>query len=159
MGPTEFSPGDAPLQSAREAMILAHELTAHALGGIGESETIMQIVPRAGELVVEAKVALQDIDQVASGAEAVVHIMAGNQRTTPVLIGHVRWVSADITREQRQNSGQPVQAYTAFALRCPQVRRPSKRHSLISGIPAEVFIQTPMSAPGSSTCSSRFASR
>jgi hypothetical protein len=101
--------GDAPLQSthseklnitAREAMILVHELTAHTVGGvIGESETIMQIVPRADELVVEAKVAPQDIDQVASVAEAVVHIMAGNQRTTPVITGSVTRVSANITRE------------------------------------------------------------
>jgi HlyD family secretion protein len=65
-----------------------HELAAHTVGGvIGEADTIMQIVPRADELVVEAKVAPQDIDQVASGAEAVVRIMAGNQRTTPVITG------------------------------------------------------------------------
>jgi HlyD family secretion protein len=37
---------------------------------IGEGDTIMQIVPRADELVVEAKVAPEDIDQVASGAVA-----------------------------------------------------------------------------------------
>jgi hypothetical protein len=62
-GPTEFSPGTLRSThsqeskiTAREAMILVHEL--HTVGGvIGESETIMQIVPRADELVVEAKVA------------------------------------------------------------------------------------------------------
>jgi HlyD family secretion protein len=46
---------------------------------IGNGETIMQIVPRADELVVEAKVAPNDIDQVAVGAEAVVRVLAGNQ--------------------------------------------------------------------------------
>jgi hypothetical protein len=37
--------------TAREAMILVHELTARTLGGlIGRSETIMQIIPRAEPL-------------------------------------------------------------------------------------------------------------
>jgi HlyD family secretion protein len=36
-------------------------------GVIGNGETIMQIVPLADELVVEAKVAPGDIDQVAIG--------------------------------------------------------------------------------------------
>ena len=41
----------------------------HTVGGvINNGETIMQIVPRADELVVEAKVAPFDIDQIATGA-------------------------------------------------------------------------------------------
>src|SRR5262249_2478008 len=76
-----------------------HELAAHTVGGvIDEGDTVMQIVPRADELVVEAKVAPHDFDQVASGATAVVRIMAGNQRTTPVITGRVTRVSADIER-------------------------------------------------------------
>ena len=120
-----------------------HELTAHTVGGvIGESETIMQIVPRADELVVEAKVAPQDIDQVASGAEAVVHIMAGNQRTTPVITGSVTRVSADITREQ-QNSNQPAQTYYTVRIALPADEL-ARLHDirLVPGMPAEVFIQT-----------------
>jgi len=120
-----------------------HELTVHTVGGvIGESETIMQIVPRADELVVEAKVVPQDIDQVALGAEAVVHIMAGNQRTTPVITGSITRVSADITREQ-QNSNQPAQAYYTVRIALPAdelVRLHDIR--LVPGMPAEVFIQT-----------------
>ena len=58
-----------------------HQLAVHTVGGvISNGETIMQIVPRADELVAEAKVAPNDIDQVAVGAKAVVRIMAGNQR-------------------------------------------------------------------------------
>src|SRR5207248_6023194 len=61
---------------------IVYQLAVHTIGGvIREGETIMQIVPRADTLVVEAKVAPQDIDQVAAGAEAIVRIMAGNQRT------------------------------------------------------------------------------
>ena len=54
---------------------IVHQLAVHTLGGvIGNGETVMQIVPRADELVVEAKVAPSDIDQVAIGAEAVVRM-------------------------------------------------------------------------------------
>jgi HlyD family secretion protein len=102
---------------------------------IGEGETIMQNVPRADELVVEAKVAPQDIDQVASGAEAVMHVMAGNQRTTPMITGSVTRVSADITPEQ-QNSNQPAQAYYTM-----RIALPADEFGL-PGMPAQAFIQT-----------------
>ena len=46
-----------------------HPLAVHTVGGvINNGETIMQIVPRADELVLEAKVAPFDIDQIATGA-------------------------------------------------------------------------------------------
>ena len=46
-------------------------------GVIGNGEAIMQIVPRADELVVEAKVAPSDIDQVARGAPVTVQHHGG----------------------------------------------------------------------------------
>jgi HlyD family secretion protein len=121
-----------------------HELAAHTIGGvIGERETVMQIVPRADELVVEAKVAPLDIDQVASGAEAAIRIMAGNQRTTPTITGRVTRVSADITKDQQQNSVQPAQAYYIVRVTLPagEVARLGEIR-LVPGMPAEVFIQT-----------------
>jgi HlyD family secretion protein len=43
-----------------------NQLAVHTVGGlVGTGDTLMQIVPRADALVVEAKVAPQDIDQVA----------------------------------------------------------------------------------------------
>ncbi len=50
-----------------------HQLSVHTVGGvINNGEVIMQIVPRADELVVEAKVAPSDIDQIATGSTAIV---------------------------------------------------------------------------------------
>jgi membrane fusion protein, type I secretion system len=121
-----------------------HQLAVHTVGGvIANSETIMQIVPRADELVVEAKVAPNDIDQVAVGAEAVVRVLAGNQRTTPVITGRLTRVSADLTREQQQNSAQPAQAYYTVRIVLPaeEVARLRDIH-LLPGMPVEVFIQT-----------------
>ncbi len=72
----------------------------HTIGGvIGKGDTVMQIAPRADALIVEAKVAPQDIDQVAVGASVRVRIGAGNRRTTPDLEGKVTVVSPDLTHE------------------------------------------------------------
>ena len=64
--------GRGPAQARRPAPPQAgtvHQLAVHTVGGvINNGETIMQIVPRADELVVEAKVAPFDIDQIATGA-------------------------------------------------------------------------------------------
>jgi len=122
---------------------IVHQLSVHTVGGvIGNGEIIMQIVPRADELVVEAKVAPQDIDQMAPGAKVIVRIMAGNQRTTPDVTGVLTRISADLTREQ-QNSAQPAQAYytVRIALPADQVAR-LKDIRLVPGMPAEAFIQT-----------------
>jgi HlyD family secretion protein len=125
-----------------------HQLAVHTVGGvIGNGETIMQIVPRADELVVEAKVAPQDIDQVAPGTKVVVRIMAGNQRTTPEIAGMLTRVSPDLTREQ-QNTAQPTQAYyiARITLAAEEVARLQDIH-LVAGMPAEAFIQTHQRTP------------
>jgi HlyD family secretion protein len=122
-----------------------HQLAVYTVDGvIGKGEILMQIVPRADELVVEAKVAPPDIDQVAVGAKAMVRIMAGNQRTQPEVMGLLTRVSADLTREQQQpNSPQPPQAYYTVRIALPpeEVAR-LKDIRLVPGMPAEVFIQT-----------------
>jgi HlyD family secretion protein len=121
-----------------------HQLSVHTVGGvIANGETIMQIVPRADELVVEAKVAPNDIDQVAPGAKVTVRIMAGNQRTTPDVNGVLTRVAADLTRDPQGNSSQPPPAYytVRIALPAAEVARLTDIH-LIPGMPAEVFIQT-----------------
>jgi HlyD family secretion protein len=124
---------------------IVHQLAMHTVGGvISNAETIMQIVPRADELVVEAKVAPRDIDQVATGAKAVVRIMAGNQRTQPEIKGVLTRVSADLASEpQQQNSAQPPLAYYTVRVALPlaEVTR-LKDIRLLPGMPAEVFIQT-----------------
>src|SRR5499426_316067 len=122
---------------------IVHQLSVHTVGGvIGNGETIMQIVPRADDLVVEAKVAPNDIDQVTLGTSVTVRIMAGNQRTAPELIGAVTRISADLTREQQQGS-QPAPAYYTIRIALPpdQVAR-LKDIRLVPGMPAEAFVQT-----------------
>src|SRR5262249_5361337 len=125
-----------------------HQLTVHTVGGvIGNGETIMQIVPRADELVVEAKVAPHDIDQVAPGAKVIVRIMAGNQRTTPEITGVLMRISADLTQEQ-QTGGQPPASYYSVRITLPsdEVAR-LKDIKLGPGMPVQIFIQTHERSP------------
>lgn len=129
------------IRSPRSGIV--NSLTIHTVGGvIGNGETIMQIVPQGDELIVEAKVAPQDIDQIGQGAPAVVRIAAGNQRTTPELAGVLTHVSADLTREQA-NAATPAQAFYVVRASLPEaeVKRLGD-FRLVPGMPAEVFIQT-----------------
>ncbi|HZP76251.1 MAG TPA: HlyD family type I secretion periplasmic adaptor subunit [Pseudolabrys sp.] len=119
------------------------QLSVHTVGGvISPGETIMQIVPRADQLVVEAKVAPQDIDQLTVGAKASIRVMAGNQRTMPVLIGELTRVSPDLTRDPPA-AGQPSQPYYAVrvSLSDEEIRRLAS-FKLVPGMPAEAFIAT-----------------
>lgn len=118
---------------------VVHQLAVHTVGGVvANGETIMLIVPHSDELLVEAKVAPTDIDQVALGADTYVRIMAGNQRTTPELHGKVTRISADLTKEPQAN-----QAYYLIRVTLPdtEVRRLGEL-KLVPGMPAEVFVGT-----------------
>ena len=132
----------------------------HTVGGvISNGETIMQIVPRADDLVVEAKVSPSDIDQVAVGAETAVRVLAGNQRTTPVITGRLTRVSADITRDQQQNSARPIRLITPSASRCRPKRWPACT-TFISFPACRLRASSrPTNAAHCNTCSSRYKSR
>jgi HlyD family secretion protein len=116
-----------------------HQLSVHTVGGvIANGETVMQIVPKADRLVVEAKVAPQDIDQVANGARVAVRILAGNQRMMPDVEGRVIRVSADLTREPQ---GQVTYYVVRVALDETAVGKLTDL-TLVPGMPADSFIQT-----------------
>lgn len=122
---------------------IVYQLNVHTVGGvIANGETMMQIVPRADALVVEAKVAPQDIDQIAVGAKGIVRIMAGNQRTTPDVTGVLTRISADLTRDQ-PSGPQTSPPYYLVRISLPEqeVARLGDL-KLVPGMPAEAFIQT-----------------
>ena len=127
---------------------IVHSLAVHTVGGvIGNGETIMTVVPHGDDLIVEAKVAPQDIDQIGLGAAARVRIMAGNQSTMPELNGILTHVSADLTREQ-VNGAAPAPAH--YLVRASLSEAELGRlgvFRLLPGMPAEVFIQTQTRTP------------
>ena len=118
---------------------VVHQLAVHTIGGvINPAEPIMLIVPERDALVIEAKIAPQDIDHVRPGQQAFIRFTAFNQRTTPEFRGEVMRVAADVTKEAQTN-----QAYflSRIALSEPELKRLGHLN-LVPGMPAEVYIKT-----------------
>jgi HlyD family secretion protein len=116
-----------------------HQLAAHTIGGVVRAgDTIMEVVPDSDDLQIEARLQPNDIDQVRKGQQAFVRFSAFNQRVTPQLIGQVSFVSADTTRDQQSG----MSYFTVRIMLPEEERRLLAGLQLVSGMPAEVFMQT-----------------
>lgn len=116
-----------------------HQLAIHTVGGVvTPGEAIMQIVPTADALVVEARVAPQDIDQVRIGQPATLRLSAFNQQTTPEVEGTVDRVSPDMIEDQKAGLSYYGVRITLSAKSIEQAGSPD----LKPGMPAEVFLKT-----------------
>ena len=111
----------------------------HTVGGVIQAgEVLMLVVPEADDLVIEARVAPQDIDQVHIGQPAVVQFSAFNRRTTPELNGEVISIGADITTDERKGD-----AYYSVRVRISDKELARLDGLLpIAGMPVEVFLKT-----------------
>jgi HlyD family secretion protein len=116
-----------------------HQLNVHTVGGVvSPSDPIMLIVPEGDALVIEAKIAPQDIDHVRVGQAAFIRFPAFNQRTTPEFNGTVIRIAADLTKDP--STGQTY-FIARFGLTDNEVQRLGKL-KLIPGMPAEVHVRT-----------------
>jgi HlyD family secretion protein len=118
---------------------LIHQLNVHTVGGvIRAGDTVMEVVPDADDLQIEARLPPADIDQVRIGQKAFTRFPAFNQRVTPELAGVVSYVSADIARDPQSNAG----FFTVRVTLPDEERRRLAGLQLVSGMPAEIFMQT-----------------
>jgi HlyD family secretion protein len=116
-----------------------NQLSIHTIGGVIKTgETVMEIVPDADDLQIEAQVQPKDIDHVHTGQQAFVRFAAFNQRTTPQLKGTVSYVSADTGHDQKTNAP----SFTVRIMLPEEERRRLNGQQLVAGMPAEVFMQT-----------------
>jgi HlyD family secretion protein len=116
-----------------------HQLTIHTVGGVIQAgEPIMLIVPSSDALMVETRVAPQDIDQVYLGQPAVLRFTTFNQRSTPEVNGEVSRISADISQDQKTG-------VTYYTIRIKVTDAEVARLGtvkLVPGMPVEAFLQT-----------------
>jgi HlyD family secretion protein len=118
---------------------IVHQLAVHTVGGVvNGGDTLMLIVPAGDRLVIDARLAPQDIDQVRSSQVAVIRFPAFNQRTTPEIQAHIERLSADLSRDQQTNSTYFV---ARLAVHADQLARLGSLQ-LVPGMPAEVHIKT-----------------
>ena len=118
---------------------IVQQLTVHTVGGvIAAGDAIMLIVPDADTLMVEVKIAPQDIDQLYLDQVATLRFTAFNARTTPEIDGKVNLISADITQDQKTG----ISYYLArITLNVSEITRLGDV-KLIPGMPVVAFIKT-----------------
>lgn len=125
---------------------VVQQLAVHTVGGVvSPGEPIMLIVPTGDRLVVEAKVAPQDIDQIKIGRSAKIRFSAFNQRTTPTFPAVVTRVSADLMTDSVQGWTPHPRSASFYVIRLELDKKAQPDVSslmLIPGMPAEIHVKT-----------------
>ena len=119
------------------------DLQAHTLGAVVRPGVkLMDIVPQGGQLVIEAKVSLIDIDRVHIGQTVEIRFSAFKMRDTPRVEGRLLALSADRLVDEADQSKTPY--YLARVEITQKGLEDIKRHKLdlVAGMPAEVLINT-----------------
>ena len=121
-----------------------YQVAVHTEGGvIGAGETLMLIVPEGDDLVLQAMVSPNDIDQVAVGQPAQIRFPGFNARLTPEIFGEVQQVAADTTRVD-ENS--PPSYAVRIIISAKEIKKLGD-NKLKPGMTAEAFIQTSARSP------------
>jgi epimerase transport system membrane fusion protein len=105
---------------------------------IARGERILDIVPDATAMVVEAQVAVEDIADVHPGMTAEVHFTSYKQRVTPPIHGTVMEISADRLTDQRTGRAY----YVAEVAVDHQELAATPEIRLYPGMPATVMVVT-----------------
>ncbi len=121
-----------------------YQLAVHTIGGVvNPGEPIMFILPEADDLVLQAQVKPQDIDQVQTGQFAHVKFPSFNARLTPDISAEVTQVSADTSRTDQNSPPVYIVRLTISAAELAKLGS----NKLKPGMPAEAFIQTRAMSP------------
>ncbi|MES2677693.1 MAG: HlyD family type I secretion periplasmic adaptor subunit [Pseudomonadota bacterium] len=112
----------------------------HTIGAVvPPAGEIMNIVPQNEELIVEAKIKPQDIDNIAVGLQAKVSLTAYKGKKVPKINGQIINISADIiTNEQTKES----YFLARVSISKKDIEKLKTKVTLYPGMPAQVFIIT-----------------
>jgi len=102
------------------------------------TQPLLQIVPDRDNMIVEARIRPQDVDQVRVGQAARITFSGFNRQTTPDIPGKLIFVSPDLTADQRTGQSYyriKVRLDADALARAPQI-------ALKAGMPAETFVET-----------------
>lgn len=121
-----------------------YQLAVHTLGGVvGPAEALMLIVPEGDNLVLQAQVTPQNIEQITKGQTARVRFPAFSSRLTPEIEARVTSVAADVSRTD-QNS--PPFYLVRLQIEAGEIDKLGE-NKLKPGMPAEAHIQTYARSP------------
>ena len=105
---------------------------------LAPAEIVLYIIPQDRPFVVEARISPTDVDEVAVGQTATLHLVAFDRNTTPDLDGRVTSLSADAFHDQ---SGDVFFYRAEIEIPMAEVEKLGSA-PLIPGMPVEVFLQT-----------------
>ena len=115
-----------------------YQLEVHTINGvINPGEVLMLVVPDTDDLMVDAKIATSDIDQLRVGQPVEIRFSAFNQRTTPEVDAEILTISPDVITDERSG----LSHYTVRVRPKPESLTALKGLSLYPGMPADVFIK------------------
>jgi HlyD family secretion protein len=120
------------------------KLRYHTQGGVIEAgKNILEILPLQDELIIEARVRPQDIDNVKHGQHATIRLTALSQRITPMVSGEVIYLSADtLADEKKSQQVGPTDIYIVRVKLNTEEASKIPGFSPTPGMPAEVYINT-----------------
>lgn len=150
---TEFTLNDLlpKLSAAREALANTQirapatgqvvGLTVHTIGGVvGAGERLMEIVPERVALVIQARIAPDDADDLFVGQQAEVRIPALHARALPAVLGTISRLSADSFEDQRTGAhfytGEVLVPEAGLAV----MRRYAGGREIKPGLPVEILV-------------------
>jgi HlyD family type I secretion membrane fusion protein len=116
-------------------------LKVHTVGGIvAPGETLMEIVPQNRELVVEAKAAPKDADDLKIGMDTQVRFSSLQERNMPILYGKISKLSADSFEDDRTGM-----SYFKIEVLVPpseleKVKQVRGENVIRAGLPADVLV-------------------
>jgi HlyD family type I secretion membrane fusion protein len=114
------------------------DMAVHTVDGvISPGSRILDIVPQNDHLVVDAQIRPADIDGLEVGMQAEIRFPAFNQRTTPMIHGQLKTVSADRLTDPK--TGQPY--FNVRVLVDDKSKESISGLNIIPGMPAEVVIK------------------
>lgn len=114
-------------------------LSIHTIGGvIASGHPILEIVPDAADLIIEAHLSPNDINRIQVGMPVDIRFSVFNSATTPVIEGTLEHVSADRVYDEATRQSY----YLARVQLTDKGKKALQDHQLLPGMPAEVMINT-----------------
>lgn len=129
------------LRSPMDGVVRSVRLTT--LGGVAKpGEEIMQIVPLADDMIIEAKVRPADIAFIKPGLPAVIKLDAYDYTVYGTLKGEVSYISADTLNEEVRGNEQPYYRVQVKTSGKNLVSRKNERIDIQPGMTATLEIRT-----------------
>ncbi len=115
-------------------------LQATTIGGVVKpGETVLEIVPKARDLIFEVKIRPRDSDSVHLGQATKVQLSAFNQHNTPMVDGTLTYVSGDAITPP---DGREPPYYLAHVKGDPRSIKLPNDKTLAPGMPVVAYVQT-----------------